>query len=137
VTDDEIQISIAEACGWKWYRRPAMDPWAKKPMRSLYHPQLVPEYVNELQPADMTERECNPVFIFREGLIPDYPNDLNAMREAEETLTEHQREAYFNNLTEPMPWDFHGGLAWWSVHSTARQRAEAFLKTLNLWKETV
>ena len=82
MTDQEINIAIAEACGWKWYRRPATGPWAKKPMRALYHPELHREFVATLQEADMTERECNWVFIQREGMIQNYCADLNAMHSA-------------------------------------------------------
>lgn len=64
--------------------------------------------------------------------IPDYPNDLNAMHEAEEVLTD--RLGYLIEL---------GGCVqdaavedWWLVaHATAAQRAEAFLKTIGKWEE--
>lgn len=77
MTDDSINRAIAEDLGWKWYRRPATGPWAKKPMRSLYHPQIHAEYVATLQPADMTERECNWAFIQREGLVQNYLDEKN------------------------------------------------------------
>jgi hypothetical protein len=61
--------------------------------------------------------------------LPDYCNDLNAMHEAEKMLTEHQNESiYPRNLG-----------AWRNptkvICATARQRAEAFLKTLGKWEE--
>jgi SHS2 domain-containing protein len=53
----------------------------------------------------------------------DYCNDLNAMHEAEKVLDETQAEDYEELLGE------------YGFHSTARQRAEAFLMTLGKWKE--
>ena len=65
--------------------------------------------------------------------FPDYLNDLNAMHEAEKTLNPIQAAEYARILTS---------IAWQSeqpvfapMTAKADQRAEAFLKTLNLWKE--
>jgi hypothetical protein len=60
--------------------------------------------------------------------LPDYCNDLNAMHEAEESLKGKQFGAYGNALT-----DIEGSL--WGIRATARQRAEAFLRTLGKWEE--
>lgn len=66
---------------------------------------------------------------------PDYTGDLNAMHEAESYLATivdthgDLSEEYEKNLIEI------GRLRGWPVwYSTAAQRAEAFLKTLNLWE---
>ena len=58
---------------------------------------------------------------------PDYINDLNAMYEAEKRLGDgtHLWDRYC---------DFLGGSLYHCAHATAAKRAEAFLKTLNLWK---
>ena len=61
--------------------------------------------------------------------IPDYCNDLNAMHQAEKVLTDDQREVFYpRNLG-----------AWQSpfnvIYATARQRAEAFLRTVGKWEE--
>jgi hypothetical protein len=58
--------------------------------------------------------------------IPDYLNDLNAMHKAEEMLGATQMHHYgqwLQNVYGPI------------YRATAEQRAEAFLKTLNLWEE--
>ena len=60
---------------------------------------------------------------------PDYCSDLNAMHEAEKTLTDDQREVFYpRNLG-----------AWQSpfnvIYATARQRAEAFLRVMGKWEE--
>lgn len=77
------------------------------------------------------------------GLIPDYLNDLNAIREAEKVLTEEQLPEYGHQLAKltvnMLP------NAWWDqtadevakiAHASAAKRAEALLRTLGLWEET-
>lgn len=66
---------------------------------------------------------------------PDYCADLNAMHEAEKVLTIPQEKDYFFNLEEIV-----GDLIWFrsspkSHRATARERAEAFLRTLGKWEE--
>lgn len=72
--------------------------------------------------------------------IPDYCHDLNAMHEAEKVLDYEQCEAFANTVADivhaenrekdyPFPWGFA------RIHATARQRAEAFLRTLGKWEE--
>jgi len=59
---------------------------------------------------------------------PDYLNDLNAMHEAERTMGDPQLwgeyQSYLSDAMRNIGWIYH---------ATAAQRAEAFLKTLNLW----
>jgi hypothetical protein len=64
----------------------------------------------------------------------DYCNDLNAMHEAEKVLAPKN----WNNFSE----NWHNyymhlrrGDADRAIHATARQRAEAFLRTLDKWEE--
>ncbi len=62
--------------------------------------------------------------------LPDYLNDLNAMHEAEKVLTDAQRKQYAELLLPMMgepEWSYN------DVFATAAKRAEAFLRTLNLW----
>ena len=63
--------------------------------------------------------------------LPDYLNDLNAMHEAEKTLTDKAHEEFRLNL-----YDVIGDDSRLIVSSTAAQRAEAFLRTIGKWKET-
>lgn len=66
--------------------------------------------------------------------IPDYCNDLNAMHEAEQALAPKN----WNRFSETW-WNYYHHLLDGDVqkiiHATARQRAEAFLRTLGKWKE--
>ena len=134
------RIAIAEACGWKWYRRPATGPWASKPMRSLYHPDLSAEYLAALELADMTERECNPAFMWREGMIPNYTGDLNACAQFEDALDymNGERSQYLAHLTRIVAQyndDKPSSKCRGTHRATAAQRAEAFLRTIGRWEE--
>jgi hypothetical protein len=62
--------------------------------------------------------------------IPDYLNDLNAMHEAEKVLTRAQQFVYSDLIRKLNPCDLD--FEW---HCPAAQRAEAFLRTLGLWKD--
>ena len=102
MTNEQINIAIAEACGWKYEKNETHAPdgafwWSKKPE------------------------------------FPDFCNDLNAMHEAEMVLSNYhkviknQSVIYFHLLH-----DIAGNLAF--RKATARQRAEAFLKTIGKWE---
>jgi len=61
---------------------------------------------------------------------PNYCNDLNAMHEAEKVLnSDHIFQKYYLALYETTL------STRWPVCATARQRAEAFLRTLGKWEE--
>jgi hypothetical protein len=58
--------------------------------------------------------------------IPNYCADLNAMHEAERVLRNGEWDTYVDLLAD----------TWIEVaHATARQRAEAFLRTLGKWEK--
>lgn len=59
--------------------------------------------------------------------------DLNAMHEAEKTLTDAQYKEYCALLDEAGYDDRGIGYPNWSRSATAAQRAEAFGRTLGLW----
>jgi hypothetical protein len=61
--------------------------------------------------------------------VPDYLNDLNAMHEAEKIIFPKHENEWHYQLQKVC------GCSWRiMIRATAAQRAEAFLKTLNLWK---
>lgn len=69
---------------------------------------------------------------------PDHCNDLNLMREAERLLDDDQWLEYMLNLQDVLQRDPHRGK--WIVcqdnmHSTAAQRAKAFVITIGKYKE--
>lgn len=68
-----------------------------------------------------------PIYDHFVDKLPDYLNDLNAMNEAEKTLTDDlhsmdlsYRSVYFNSIKKD---------------SSASVRAEKFLKTIGKWKK--
>jgi len=67
--------------------------------------------------------------------IPKYCNDLNAMHEAEMTLPVaiYNGQQWDNSRLE-FRWRL-GLICVQPIHATARQRAEAFLKTIGKWEE--
>lgn len=105
MSDTEINIAIAEVCGWH---------------RFIINDEYGPD--RALKPGQVFETGC--VFT----LLPNYCTDLNAMHEAEKVLleTKSRWEGYCNGLR----W-----MVFPVWHATARQRAECFLRTLSLWRE--
>lgn len=75
--------------------------------------------------------------------LPDYPNDLNAMAEAEKLLIPAERALYGEIIAGLLSYcnDYYSG---WCVGPidfyafatiTSQQRCEAFLRTRGKWKE--
>jgi hypothetical protein len=64
----------------------------------------------------------------------DWCNDLNAMHEAEKVLAPKNWDRFSEKW-----WDYYhhllDGDVQKTIHATARQRAEAFLRTLGKWEE--
>ena len=71
-------------------------------------------------------------FVTQHAKLPNYCADLNAMHEAEKVLAPRT----WNNYSEKW-WNYSRNLACISdgraIHATARERAEAFLRTLGKW----
>jgi hypothetical protein len=111
MTNEQINIAIAEACGW----HEELEPLGSFNATAWWHNNY--RYPSNVMP------------------VPNYCKDLNAMHEAEKTLTDDQFEQYRWIL-----WDISPIVAkkdWYRCYlsSTAHQRAEAFLKTLEKWEE--
>ena len=96
---------------------------------------------------EVTEPPDDPVILIgvKQGLgklaVPDYLNDLNAMHEAEKILTPEQLETYGSQLSHLSDnllslWcpEFKEVAA--AAMVPANKRAEALLKTLNLWDDS-
>ena len=124
MTDEQINFAIAETCGWKCAGHPeqvkATEGWE-------FGYQFVINPDGEL---------------VTHNSIPDYCNDLNAMHEAEkvldwqgkikftEILYRHCPDSYIREYDET-EWDEIFPL----INSTARQRAQAFLKAIGKWEQ--
>ena len=78
----------------------------------------------------MTDEQMNRAIAIHLGItrgVPDFTGDLNEMHEAEKTLDEDQMWRMARNIElNPDRWYFH---------ASARDRAEAFLRTLGKWEE--
>lgn len=136
MTNKQINIAIAESRGWFKFTQFTTYPksWGRTPAR--YHNPIW----SLTSLTDMTEDECTKYGWHGDGHIsidhiPDYCNDLNAMHESEETLAESLQEKYLDNLYSVCNPDSMYNDTWKMNRATARQRAEAFLKTIGKWEE--
>lgn len=118
MTNQEINIAIAEAC-----------------------PELF-----SLRKGKWCYRTTGPwpgITYWQPCLRSSITADLNAMHEAEKTLTDNQWAQYQIKLGVilqinsecPPYWDLQMEESRAFMHATALQRAEAFLRTLGKWKE--
>ena len=109
------RLAIALACGWLWNDDRIIDPTGKLTQNRYQY--------------DSQDFKHDRLLV----VLPDYFNDLNAMHEAENLLSESQLDCYGDWLADG---NSSGGspaqLCHW--HASAAQRAEAFLKTLNIDK---
>lgn len=79
----------------------------------------------------MTNEQINAAIGEVYGWKADYCNDLNSIHEAEKTLTDDQFKLYSHWVEKLMPETGFRFL----LCATASQRAEAFLRALDKWKE--
>ena len=118
MTDQQINQTIAEACGWKWHD----------------HPDCMAQKDNWTMPEKWI-MQPNGRLVFLHW-APDYCNDLNAMHDAEKVL--------YRGIKHQQYWQAGYGcfkiilseISNESFSATARQRAEAFLRTLGKWEAT-
>lgn len=114
MTPEAQRLAIAKWCGW-------LDPRTDNttfeglPILAAIHPEL------RLLQA-----------------VPDYLNDLNAMHTAEAKLHGREQLERWNDSFYGVGRDAgltSDNVSDWPMHATAAQRAEALLRTLNLWTE--
>jgi hypothetical protein len=100
LTPEQRRTKVAELCGWKSF--PLSDG--------------CPDYWEKGEDVRINGR-----------YLPDYLHDLNAMREAVNTLTDAQYNTFCDLL-----WNFCGGASGkaGAINASAAQRAEAFVLTL-------
>jgi hypothetical protein len=68
-----------------------------------------------------------------ESCHPDWCNDLNAMHDAEKVVTSNYSQTYSTELAEITKVRYYNDSDFFCA--TARQRAEAFLRTLGKWED--
>ena len=108
MTNEEINKIIAEYCGWK---------------REFNGDDEDPEWY--WIPPNNPDGN---------GIPPDYCNDLNAMAEAEELLSNEQLQTYFYVLRPVVESTAKPGRGY-VFTAKASQRAKAFVKTIEKWKK--
>lgn len=83
----------------------------------------------------------NNALVGQKEQIPDYLDDLNAMHEAEETLDTIQHLMFYQEMVHILDTNEDGShrygacLYWETMHATASQRCEAFLKATDRWQD--
>lgn len=107
---EQQRIAIAEAYGFERIVS-VVQAWKPRP-----HPVILEGYLNGKRIA-----------------VPDYLNDLNAMKEARKSLTTPWQKAEYARILKSLTWDSEQP-EYCAMDATAEQEAESFLKTLNLWK---
>jgi hypothetical protein len=117
MTDTEINIAMAELCDWTWILESAPSDFM-----------ALRNSCGELVHTSNGRVDDYPLH-----MIPDYANNLNAMHEAESTLSFADQRRYGRTLGEVL--DDCIGSPDHDWHATARQRAEAFIRTFGTWKE--
>lgn len=121
MNEDEQRIALAEFCGFEFH---GADCDGKKETKRFRRKQNFGQWVT----CDFEQ-------------LPDFLNDLNATAEAEEVLMkqpDYQLCNKYSGLVDDIvcrdtPCDDAIGIEF--LHATARQRAEALLKTIGKWKD--
>ena len=111
MTKEKQRIAIAEVCGWTKIHQPI---FGIDNLHGIFPNGNLSMYVP----------------------VPDYLNDLNAMHEAEKMLNEAQQITYTKLLSNnqfAVDGEITKRACWESLHATATQRAEAFLRTIEKW----
>jgi len=105
MTNEQINVAIAEECGWKF-----VDAMAIRPDGWRMH-----SAINNTSA----------------GFCPNYCNDLNAMHDVEinyDWSNDCSRLDYVNMIEKTMDFKYDA-----TLFATARQRAEAFLRAIGKW----
>lgn len=126
MTPDEMRVAIGEVMGFKWYR------WGDHPDAQLFFCNISGWKHDPVSFVPATRKKDEK---YRADDLPDYPNDLNAMHEAEKVLTKQQhfqRMNHLNDIVPPADTDYYGRSVTTNT-ATAHQRCEAFCRTL--WPE--
>lgn len=114
MTDQEINIAVATACGWKQVE---VYEWTKD-----NPPTRIPKQYHIESDGDVVG-------------LPDYANDLNAMHEAEmimepKNFSDPNYLEKYESILEMLCNKQFG----FELRATARQRAEALIRALGKWK---
>lgn len=139
LSKEEQRVAIAEFCG-------VTNRWVLM-KRGMYYRPNAKGYTFELRDAWIVseqiadEHTCpydEPVTKHRAPL-PNYPDDLNAMHEAEKFLSSTRQrldyETHLNAAVQPVGAMPYSDRVFFLYNATANQRAEALLRTIGKWKD--
>jgi hypothetical protein len=117
MTDEEINKTIAEHLGKKIINLPFIPNKITVDENTVFTKEAVQQW-HSVYPRGASV-----------NVIPNYCGDLNLIHEAEKMLTD---EEYFDYCRKYLP-DAQNAVIAQGRTATARQRAEAFLKTVGKW----
>lgn len=118
MTKEQMRIAIAEKCGWKYVE--GEEPLYGRPFYQAHW--LSPK--GRKYETDWRSKTTTG--------LPNYPEDLNAMHEAEKVLGD-QIYNYTLWLIKILNWSARRESTFVLIHVTASQRAEAFCRVF--WPE--
>ena len=112
MTDEQINIAIAESLEWD----------------------VVFDTLCKITPDHNGEPVIEPI-----APLPNYTSDLNACHDCVRALTDAQRTTYREHLSKIWTRDYNSRCGLFpphddSVNATARQRCEAYLRTIGKWE---
>ena len=118
MTDEQINIAIAESLGWKvrWQNQGGAPTLENKPAGHCWAVWTNPNRWG-------LDSNYDPIF------PPNYTSDMNAIHEAEALIIKlgHRAIRTYEDLLQKQIANI--------VFATARQRCEAYLRTIGKWKE--
>lgn len=134
MTDEQINQRIAETLGWI----PRVHSWKIAESEKAL-PKAI-NFISAFEAQEYLDRARRNTEDYDRKLsvfpvwepCPNYCDDLNAIHEAEKVLTDEQCVFVRDYLRERLE-NYPASRYIW--HATARQRAEAFLRTLGKWEE--
>lgn len=128
MSPEEQRIAIAKACGvqtiaytFYYSSHGGRDRWHIEETKSEA------EFYRDLMHGDDLIEVLHP-------RVPDYLDDLNAMHEAEAMIPAEKWLEFDRHVSNTSPTEYQTNWINRMYRATASQRAEAFLRTLNLWK---
>ena len=122
MTDDELRLAVAKACGYRWYRYENVirnEAYLALPSRTG----IIPKgYVESAAPSDGDEVHAK---------TPDYPRDIRAAYELEDALPVERWDDYAIHLHD-LTLRRQGVWKYWDMaHASASDRCRAWLLTMD------
>lgn len=126
-----MRIEIAKFAGFKWFRY----------TRYESHFALLKTAPNDwwIEEAPPEGDEYKKLYHNPIDSVPNYPESLDAMHEAEKMLTKEQTKVWVKHIEKLVSSNPIKNTNSWTfacAHATAPQRAEALLRTIGKWQDS-